>query len=344
MVDIHTLFMQRALDLSLLGRGKVEPNPMVGCVIVKENRIIGEGYHVFFGGPHAEVNAVKGLSESDLEGADVYVTLEPCSHYGKTPPCANMLAGLPVKRIIIGSVDYNPLVEGKGIALLKEAGKEVITGVLQEECEKVNAAFFTFLKKKRPYIILKWAQTGDGFIARKNNDSKWISNELSRKLVHKWRSEVQAILVGSNTVFHDNPQLTTRDWSGKNPLRLIIDRKARLENNFAIFDQSVPTIIYNEVKKTSGENPEYVKLQAGEFIESLLADLYDRSILNLFIEGGSTLINEFIKHNLWDEARVFIGAKSFEEGIKAPEIIMTPEKYYTIGNDKLLIYKNKENG
>ena len=213
------IYMHRALELARNGAGKVSPNPMVGCVIVHNGTIIGEGWHQQFGGPHAEPNAIAAVNNQELlKDATLYVTLEPCAHFGKTPPCAHLIIEKQIPRVVVCNLDPNPLVAGKGIKLLKDAGIEVKTGILAQEGAFLNRRFFTYINHKRPFIILKWAETADGFVARENYDSKWISNALSRKLVHKWRTEEDAILVGKNTALYDNPQLTSRDWEGKNPI------------------------------------------------------------------------------------------------------------------------------
>jgi diaminohydroxyphosphoribosylaminopyrimidine deaminase / 5-amino-6-(5-phosphoribosylamino)uracil reductase len=249
-MDMEILFMQRALDLAALGRGTVSPNPMVGCVIVHQNKIIGEGYHQQYGGAHAEPNAINSVRDKDLlSQSTLYVTLEPCAHWGKTPPCANLLIEMKVRKVVIATKDANPEVGGKGIYLLKEAGIEVITGVLEDQARELNKRFFTSMEKQRPYVILKWAQTRDGFIARENFDSKWISNSYSRQLVHKWRSEEDAIMVGTQTARYDNPMLNVRDWTGRNPLRIVLDRHMSLKSELHLFDGSQPTLRYNQVRQ-----------------------------------------------------------------------------------------------
>lgn len=311
-------FMQRALDLAQNGLGTTSPNPLVGCVIVHDGRIIGEGRHAKAGQPHAEVLAIDNVKEQALlSQSTAYVTLEPCAHFGKTPPCADLLVKHNLKRVVIAAVDSNPQVGGKGIEKLKSAGIAVKIGVLESAARFQNRRFFTFIEKKRPYIILKWAQTADGFIARENFDSKWISNAQSRQLVHKWRSEEDAILVGKNTVLHDNPQLTTRDWTGKNPLRIVLDHQLVLPDSRAVFDQKIPTLVYNLVKSEERDNLQFVKLSEEKFIEQLLVDLHQRKVLSLIIEGGTQTLQSFIDLGLWDEARVFESSITFEKGIKA---------------------------
>ncbi len=264
-------FMFRAIELAKLGRPTCSPNPMVGCVIVRQNQIIGEGWHKKAGEPHAEVNAINAVENpNELSEATAYVTLEPCAHVGKTPPCADLLIQKGLKKVVIGCTDPNPLVASKGIKKLEDAGIEVVVGFLKAECVSLNEIFFHSIQHHRPYVVLKWAQTADNFVARTNYDSKWISNEQSRQLVHKWRSELDAILVGKNTVLYDNPSLTTREWAGKNPLRVVIDHKLALDSSFKLFDCSTTTLIYNELKSERQKGLEYIKITGAHFLENLL--------------------------------------------------------------------------
>lgn len=333
-------FMHRALELALLGQGRVSPNPMVGCVIEWEGKIIGEGFHQQYGGPHAEVNAVASVTDkSKLRSSTVYVTLEPCSHFGKTPPCADLLIHHQVKRVVICNTDPNPLVSGKGIEKLKNAGIEVETGLLSHQGEELNKRFFTFHQKKRPYVILKWAQTADGFIARENFDSKWISNTRSRQLVHKWRSEEAAILVGKNTAIHDNPSLTVRDWSGQNPVRILIDPKLELSPASSLLNQEVETLVFNTLKTESKENLTFIH-QQDLSPKAILDELFSRKLLSVFVEGGSKTIGAFLESGLWDEARVFTSEALFQNGIKAPEIQLAPTRTEPILTDTLTYYFN----
>lgn len=315
------LYMRRAIELAEWGRGKVSPNPMVGCVIVHEGLIIGEGYHQVYGGPHAEPNAINSVANQDLlSESTVYVSLEPCAHWGKTPPCAHLLVEKKVKKLVVGAIDSNPLVGGKGIQILKEAGIEVVTGILEKDVREQNKRFFTFIEKKRPYVILKWAQTRDGFVARENFDSKWISNAYSRQLVHKWRSEEDAILVGTSTAKYDNPQLNVRVWEGKDPVRIVLDRNLTLDRSLHLFDGTQKTICYNQVKLEKFENLDLVQLKSGFGVKEVLEDLYQRKIQSLIVEGGAQVLKSFIENELWDEARVFTGQAQFGKGISAPLI------------------------
>ncbi len=313
------LFMQRALELAKLGTGYVSPNPRVGCVIVHENRIIGEGWHKAFGSAHAEVNAINSVeNESLLEESCLYVTLEPCGHTGKTPPCADLLISKRIKKIVVAIKDPNPLVAGRGIQKLRSAGIEVMIGVLLEEAEELNKRFFTSVEKQRPFIILKWAQTNDGFIAPLNRDRKWITNEYSRQLVHKWRTEEDAVMIGGETALYDNPVLNVRDYVGRNPVRIIIDRKQKLSPDLNVFNGQQKTISYNLSKDGVHERVIFVKISEEHFLADVISDLTRKGIQSIIIEGGAKLHNLFIAANLWDEARIFYSPIQFENGIEAP--------------------------
>lgn len=339
MSGTNYLFMRRALELAEWGMGNVSPNPMVGCVIVHGEKIIGEGYHQKFGGPHAEVHAVNSVKNQELlRDATAFVTLEPCAHWGKTPPCANLLVEKGLKKVVIASVDSNPLVGGKGIEILKKAGIEVETGVLENEARWQNRRFFTQIEKQRPYVILKWAQTQDGFVARENYSSKWISGTQSRQLVHKWRAEEDAILVGKNTALYDNPILNVRDWVGKNPVRIVLDSNCELSEGLHLFDKSIPTICYNSKKSESRENLDFADLGRNFSILDILKDLNSRKVQSLIVEGGSSVLSRFIESGLWDEARVFTGKARFKSGIQAPVLNQIPTETLTIDEDILNMY------
>lgn len=331
-------FMRRALELAEWGRGYVSPNPLVGCVIVHEDRIIGEGWHREYGGPHAEVNAVNSVeNQALLSESTVYVTLEPCAHWGKTPPCANLLVEKKVKKVVIAATDSNPLVGGRGIEILKNAGIEVETGILEKDARWQNRRFFTQIEKQRPYVILKWAQTQDGFVAKENFDSKWISNSHSRQLVHKWRAEEDAILVGKNTAAYDNPRLDVRDWVGKNPIRVVLDSKLELSSELNLFDQSIPTLVFNALKSDNKDNLAWIKLP--EITpETVLKELHSRKIQSLIVEGGTQVIHQFIQSGLWDEARIFTAPTQFRRGISAPRLNQNPSETLSIDTDRLDIY------
>lgn len=341
----YELYMQRCIDLATNGAGYVAPNPLVGCVMVHHDKIIGEGFHRKYGEPHAEVNAIQSVKDiSSLSECQLYVNLEPCSHYGKTPPCADLIIEKKIPEVIIGTVDPYEEVSGSGIQKLREAGIKVTINVLKEECAELNKRFFTYHLKKRPFIILKWAQTKDGFIAplhNKNNTIHRISNTYSHQLVHKWRSEEQAIMVGANTALHDNPQLTVRHWTGKNPVRVTIDKNRSLAENLNLFDSSAPTLIFNEDKEEKKENIAYKKIDFSKNILLQVSEkLYQEKINSILIEGGAKLINLFLQENLWDEARIFTSDSFLKEGIPAPELNISPMKSQFIANDQLSIYKN----
>ena len=334
-------FMHRALELAKLGSGLVSPNPMVGCVIVYDNNIIGEGWHRKFGDAHAEANAVRSVEDKELlNDSTVFVNLEPCSHIGKTPPCADLLIQHRIKKVVIANGDPNPLVAGNGIKKLKEAGIEVETGVLEKEGHELNKRFFTFMEKQRPFILLKWAQTDDGFIAHSNYESRWISSEFSRQLVHKWRSEEDAVLVGTKTAAHDNPTLSVRDWSGRNPTRVVIDRFLRLPSTLNLFDKTQKTICYNVIKHEEHPNLILIRLDEVDFVNQLLRDLYKQNIQSVMVEGGAQTLRLFIEAGLWDEARIFRSSRTFGDGIAAPPLAGHLISQEFISSDSLKIYAN----
>lgn len=337
------IYMQRALELAELGQGRVSPNPMVGCVIVHEGKIIGEGWHRQFGGPHAEVNAIHAVADKSLlPESTVYVTLEPCSHFGKTPPCVDLLLEHRVKRVIICNQDTHLLVAGKGIEKLRAAGVDVTVGVESEKGLRLNKRFFHVIEKERPYIILKWAETADGFVAKENYDSKWISNEYARQLVHKWRAEEDGILVGRNTAAHDNPQLSVREWTGKNPVRIVIDRFLKLSDRLYIMDGTQPTIIYNVLKHEEHPNLTLMRIEEQGFLWHLLKDLHKRGIHSLFVEGGAHTLQSFINEGLWEEIRVFKSPKLFNKGIKAPHFHGNLLHTENVMGDRLFTYKRPD--
>ena len=312
-MNIHEKYIKRCIEIAKNGLGTARPNPMVGSVIVHEDSIIGEGYTSKYGGNHAEVNAIHSVQDKSLlKQATLYVTLEPCSHYGKTPPCSDLIIAHKIPKVVIGCVDDNKKVAGKGIERLINAGCQVIVGILEEACKEHHIRFFTFHNKKRPYVILKWAETKDGFIAPASKDTLkpvWITNEYSRQLVHKWRVEEQAILVGTNTVLNDNPSLTVRDWTGENPIRIVIDTKNDLTTEYNVLNNEAKTIIINN---------NLINKSEGNTAEQILNLLMENEITSVIIEGGSKTQQTFIDANLWDEARVFVGDIYFKQGIKAP--------------------------
>ena len=342
-------YMRRCIELARSGFGATAPNPMVGAVIVHNDKIIGEGYHQKFGGPHAEVNAINVVADKSLLcDSTLYVNLEPCAHFGKTPPCADLIIQPQIPRIVVANEDPNPAVKGKGIEKLKNAGIEVTTDVLKAEGEELNKRFFSYHRKSRPFIILKWAQTEDGYIdvIRSHTQPQkptWITTEEARMLVHKWRSEEQAIMVGTNTAFLDNPKLNVREWTGKSPIRIVIDRTLRLPQNLNLFDGSIPTLIFTqqEVEEQDMPNVEYITIPFDEYLpEHILGGLYRKQVQSLIIEGGTKLINTFRTANLWDEARVFTGQKYFITGIEAPRLETSPLETETWHDFKLDIFRN----
>ena len=341
--------MFRALQLGKNALGIAAPNPMVGCVIVHEGIIIGEGATSAYGGPHAEVNAIASVRDKSLlANATLYVTLEPCSHYGKTPPCADLIAKHQVKKVVIGLVDPYEKVAGAGIKKLREAGCEVLVGVLEQECREHHKRFLTFQEKKRPYIILKWAETLDGFLApdpqerTKNPEPYWITNTTSRQMVHQWRSEEMSVLVGTNTALEDNPKLNVRNWSGKNPIRLVLDRSLTIPDSFHLLDGSIQTMVFTETEKNC--NVENLSFETIDFKKNIAAQichiLYGHQVNSVLIEGGRQTLQTFIDNHLWDEARIFKGNLCFGKGIAAPKISGNLISTHSIINDTLSIFKH----
>ena len=333
-MNIHEKYIKRCIEIAKNGLGTTRPNPMVGCVIVHNSTIIGEGFTSKYGGNHAEVNAILSVKNKKLlKKATLYVTLEPCSHYGKTPPCSDLIISHNIPKVVIGCIDDNKKVSGKGIERLMNAGCHVTVGVLEEECKSLHKRFFTFHNKNRPYIILKWAETKDGFIAPESKDDLkpvWITNEFSRQLVHKWRAEEHAILVGTKTVLEDNPSLTVRDWTGENPLRIVIDKDNKLPKTSNVFN--------NEAKTISITNNDIDF--SNDVAKQICHILFKHEITSVIIEGGAKTLQGFIDENLWDEAKIFIGNHTFKKGVKSPVFSgkLISEKH--IKNDILKIYRN----
>jgi diaminohydroxyphosphoribosylaminopyrimidine deaminase/5-amino-6-(5-phosphoribosylamino)uracil reductase len=347
---MHTLtdelYMQRCIELALLGGVAVAPNPMVGAVIVLDGEIIGEGYHRAYGGPHAEVHAVQSVAApSRLSEATIYVSLEPCAHHGKTPPCADLIVRHHFKRVVVGSLDPFHAVSGKGIDKIRQAGIEVVVGVLEKACRTLNKRFFTYHQKQRPYITLKWAQTKDGFIDRvRETDTvrqiNWISAPETQSLVHQWRSEEQAILVGWKTVENDNPSLTVREISGHNPLRIIIDGQLKMPSDSRVYADREKTLVLNRLKAETSEQVEWVKLPQID-TAGILKSLYDRGIHSVFVEGGRRTLQHFLVDQVWDEARIIVGQNTFGEGVKAPSMSGIPDHCYTFASDLIYQYSRK---
>lgn len=338
------IYMKRCLELAALGLGKTYPNPMVGSVIVHGGKVIGEGWHKKAGEAHAEVNSVNSVvDKSLLKEATIYVNLEPCAHFGKTPPCASLITKHKIPNVVIGCIDTFSKVSGKGVTMLKEAGVKVKVGVLEKECLESHKRFFTFHQKKRPYIILKWAQTKDGFIAplvQEEGKPFWITSPESKKLVHKWRTEEASILVGTNTAEKDNPALTARLWNGCQPLRIVLDRTLRLNDNLQVFDESIKTVVFTEKLKTSTSRTKYIQTDFSKLHENILNELYKRNIHSVIIEGGRETLQAFINESLWDEARVFVGEERLVNGISAPVLNTNPKSEERISKDILKLYCN----
>lgn len=347
--------MKRCLDLAQKGISEVSPNPMVGCVIVYRGEIIGEGYHKKFGEAHAEVNAIncvidkyKDKAPAMLKEAEVYVNLEPCAHFGKTPPCADLLISKGVKKVIIANTDPFSQVDGKGIAKLQAAGIQTETGLLALEAEKLNKRFFTRIRHKRPYIILKWAQTADGFFSPETPSQKWITGEAAKRLNFKWRTEEDAILVGKNTVLIDNPSLTARIPAGRNPLRVIIDRNLDIPNHYNIFNSAAKTLILNQKQTSTEGNIKYIEVEDMHFYlpQKISFQLYLMDIQSLIVEGGLQILDQFLKADLWDEIRIFESSVKWGNGTPAPQLNQVNKMddnkvaiiHQEVGVDKLTIY------
>ncbi len=343
--------MLRCIQIAQNGLGTTAPNPMVGALVVYNDKIIGEGFTSQYGGSHAEVNALNSVqNKSLLKSATLYVTLEPCSHFGKTPPCADLIIKYNIPKVVIGILDPHEKVAGTGAQKLIDAGAEVVIGVLEKECREHHKRFLTFKEKKRPYIILKWAETSDGFIAplkslrETTKQPFWITNTYSRQLVHKWRSEEQAVLIGTTTVLEDNPRLDVRHWKGKNPTRVIIDRRLKIDPSFHVFDKRITTIVCTEIKdeKKYQEGLNYIQIDfSNNVAHQICQKLHQANIQSLFIEGGSQTLQSFINANLWDEARVFVACYTqFNNGTKAPIHSGTLKTRMLLEEDLLNTYFN----
>ena len=349
-------FMQRALELALKGHRHVAPNPLVGAVVVNNGNVIGEAYHQRFGGPHAEVLAVNSLADrSLLADSTLYVTLEPCCHFGKTPPCTDLILEHRIPRVVIATRDPFPSVSGKGIEVLKSAGVDVSLGICEKDARWVNRRFFSLYEKRRPYVILKWAETKDGYIANSDYSSKWISSASSRARVHEWRAEESAILVGPRTALVDNPFLTARpekssedtEAPGRQPLRVVLDPKGKLPRSSNVFNDAAETLVITRSNDRRDKLPPHLSFEeidwAGKIPAQVLGHLASRRIVSVIIEGGSYTLQEFIEANLWDEARIFTSQELFGEGVKAPCLEGTERAHETIDQDSLRILVNKSN-
>ena len=345
MKAIDEKYMAQCLLLAKGGRRLAMPNPSVGALVVYNNKVIGEGSTSPYGESHAEVHAINSVKDKSLlKKAKIYVTLEPCSHFGKTPPCIDLILKHGIPTVIIGNKDPNELVNGKGIEKLKSAGINVVENVLEKECYWLNRRFFTFHKHKRPYVILKWAQTKDGFIDKIRTENEkgifWISNLETKELTHKWRAEEAAICVGTNTVDNDNPFLTVREVLGKNPLRIVIDRKLILKKNASVFNSDSSTLVLNEKLNSKIDNLEYITVDFNNLIQELMNILYKKNIMSVIIEGGKQTLQSFLNENVWDEARVISGNKRLNKGVGSPIIPISPNKSFYYGDDLVNIYNN----
>ena len=349
-MNFNEIYMKRCLELASKGLPNAMPNPSVGAILVNNSKIIGEGYTSPYGGSHAEVNCINSVNKEDehlISASTLYVSLEPCSHYGKTPPCADLIIKRNIKKVVIGCTDTFSEVAGKGIKRLKDKGIEVITNVLKTECRELNKRFFSFHEKNRPYIFLKWAQTKDGFIApekTKHDADRWITSYKSKQFVHQMRAYEMAILVGKKTVSMDNPSLTVREVPGKNPVRIVIDKNLELWNEkdrYAVFNNEVETFILNRKQEfVSGLNEGILINFDENVIEQLCKVLYQKGIQSLIVEGGTNTLQSFIEVDLWDEAFIFEATKNFGNGVKAPRFLEKPDYETYIGKDKLSIFKN----
>ncbi|WCC45920.1 bifunctional diaminohydroxyphosphoribosylaminopyrimidine deaminase/5-amino-6-(5-phosphoribosylamino)uracil reductase RibD [Tenacibaculum finnmarkense] len=346
-------YIKRCLQLAKNGIGTARPNPSVGAVVVYKNTIIGEGFTSAYGANHAEVNAINSVKDKTLlKEATIYVTLEPCAHFGKTPPCADLIVKHQIAKVVIGCVDTNSLVAGKGIERLQNAGINVTVGVLEDECKKHHKRFFTVQNKKRPFIVLKWAETADGFIAPLKRDAQqpvWISNSYSQQLVHKIRSQEQAILVGTNTVIADNPSLDVRHWVGNNPVRIVLDKNLRIPLNVTVFDKKIKTLVLVDKATKINKVKEQVEVLekidfSSRVAEQICEVLQKHQIQSVLIEGGAQTLQTFIDANLWDEAQVFVGGTSFENGVEAPSLSAEKIllKKQNIASDVLKTFENTQ--
>ncbi|MCK0131820.1 bifunctional diaminohydroxyphosphoribosylaminopyrimidine deaminase/5-amino-6-(5-phosphoribosylamino)uracil reductase RibD [Flavobacteriaceae bacterium F08102] len=344
-MNIQEKYINRCLQLAKKGLGYTRPNPMVGCVIVHNERIIGEGFTSPYGGAHAEVNAIKSVKNKGLlKESTLYVSLEPCSHTGKTPPCTNLIKTYGFKKVVVGCVDPNEVVNGSGISQLRAAGIEVEVGVLRAECIELNRRFFTFQREKRPFIRLKWAETMDGYFDRDRAQAVvgpyWISNVYAQQMVHQFRAEEQAILVGTTTVLNDNPSLTVRTWAGQNPVKVIIDRSLKVPNDAAVFNGGGKVLVFTEQNREDTEVAQYIVIDFQQSIAHQIGNqLYRLGIQSILIEGGAQTLQTFIDAELWDEAYVFKGDVRFEKGLEAPVIKNVGATTRTLINNEFLVFK-----
>ena len=345
-MNTHEKYMQRCLELATKGRNHVAPNPMVGCVIIRDGQIIGEGYHQQYGEAHAEVNAINSVVDKKLlKEATLYVNLEPCAHFGKTPPCSELIVRMGIPKVIIGCQDSYSEVSGKGIERMRQAKIDVTVGILEKESRDLNRRFFTYHEQKRPYVILKWAQTLDGYmdVIRKPQDPigvNWITHSNLKLPVHKWRAEESAIMVGGMTALNDNPHLGTREWYGENPLRILVNQNMDLPRDLQIFDNSIPTIVFTQQPQADKANLKCIYTNFSKDLHKQILDkLYSMEIQSVIIEGGQMLLQSFIDANIWDEVRVLVGDKSFGEGLRAPVLNAKFKASCRYENDTILFYQ-----
>lgn len=341
----HNYYISKCITAAEKGVFQALPNPCVGALILHNDKIIGEGITSSYGGNHAEVNAINSVRNKELlKESTLYVSLEPCNHFGKTPPCTDLIILSKIPRVVIGMRDPFKEVNGRGIQKLKDAGIEVIENVLAEECFFINRRFFIFHIKKRPYVILKYAQTQDGFIDKKRNNGEiginWFTNQETKKITHQWRSEECSIAVGTNTVEIDNPMLTVREVSGKNPIRIVIDKDLRLNKNSNVFNNESKTLVFNNKLNKIYENIEYIKVDFNQLLFELLKFLFERNIISIIIEGGALFLQSFIDENVWDEARIITGNLKIGSGILAPKINGSCYKKIINNGDLISFYKN----
>ena len=337
----HEIYMQRCLDLAQKALGKTYPNPMVGCVIVHNDVIIGEGFHEKAGEAHAEINAINSVKNLELlKESTIYVSLEPCAHFGKTPPCASKIVEIGFKKVVIGTLDSHDKVNGKGKKIIEDAGIEVVSGVLEKECQELNKRFFTFHQKQRPFIILKWAASADGFLDKDFKPTK-IGNPLTKQFVHQLRSQEHAILVGTQTALTDNPSLTTREVVGRNPVRILIDFELNVPPHFNLYNKEAHTIVFNSVKESIEENITFIKIAREHFLENLMQKLFEQQIQSVIIEGGRFTLQQFIDKNLWDETIIIKNEKlHLLNGTNAPNFKAQKFEAKQFRDNTIEFYKN----
>lgn len=337
----HEIYMQRCLDLAQKAVGKTYPNPMVGCVIVHDDKIIGEGFHERAGENHAEINAINSVKNPELlKDSTIYVSLEPCAHFGKTPPCANKIVEIGFKKVVIGILDSHEKVNGKGKRVIEEVGIEVVSGVLEKECQELNKRFFTYHQKQRPFIILKWAESGDGFLDKDFKPTQ-IGNPLTKQFVHLLRSQEHAILVGTQTALTDNPSLTAREVVGRNPIRILIDFNLKVPADFNLYNDEAETIVFNSLKETIERNIKFIKIEKENFLDHLMRKLFELQIQSVIIEGGSFTLQKFINQNLWDETIIINNEKlKLLNGTKAPNFNFEKFETKQFRDNIVEFYKN----